>query len=37
MQPRAKSRVFTSVDMFFHSVTAVFYLFLPQFCHSWAS
>lgn len=34
MQPRAKSKVFTSVDIFFHSVTAVFYLFLPQSCHS---
>jgi hypothetical protein len=34
MQPRATSMLFTSVDIFFHSVTAVFYLFLPQFCHS---
>jgi len=34
MQPRAKSRVFTSVDIGFHSLIAAFYLFLPQFCHS---
>ena len=29
-----KTRVFTSVDIGFHSVIAAFYLFLPQFCHS---
>src|SRR5215217_5199755 len=34
MQPRAKSRVFPSVDICFCSITALFYLFLPQFCHS---
>jgi hypothetical protein len=34
MQPRAKSRVFTLVTICFRSVTAVFYSFLPQFCHN---
>src|SRR5215213_5252660 len=34
MQPRAKSRVFASFDIRFHSAIAVFYFFLPQFCHS---
>jgi hypothetical protein len=34
MQPRAKSRVFTSLDICFRSITAQSYLFLPQFCHS---
>jgi hypothetical protein len=30
----SKIKGFTSVDIFFHPITAVFYLFLPQFCHS---
>src|SRR6185295_4801978 len=34
MQPRAKSRVFTFVTICFRPLTAVFYLFLPQFCHN---
>src|SRR5882724_164907 len=34
MQPRAKSSHFTFFHIALHAVTAIFYLFLPQSCHS---
>ncbi|HYV82276.1 MAG TPA: hypothetical protein VE931_02105, partial [Pyrinomonadaceae bacterium] len=34
MQPRAKSRVFASVDIRSHPFAVTFHFFLPQICHS---